>query len=93
MASDMSDWTVYILRCSDNTLYTGITTDIERRIREHNGSGRGARYTRGRQPVSLAWMEFVASRSEACRREHQVRNLNRLKKRALMAGFDAKTCS
>jgi putative endonuclease len=89
MASDMSDWTVYMLRCSDNSLYTGITTDIERRIREHNGSGRGARYTRGRQPVSLAWMESVASRSEACRREHQVRNLNRLKKQALMADFNA----
>ena len=84
----MSGWHVYILRCADNTLYTGITTNIERRIREHNGGGRGARYTRGRQPVSLGWMETVTSRSEACRREHQVRNLGRIEKQALVAGFN-----
>jgi putative endonuclease len=83
----MSHWYVYILRCADDTLYTGITTDIHRRLREHNGSTRGARYTRTRRPVSLAWLEPAASRSEACRREFQVRQLQRLKKLALLADY------
>lgn len=77
-------WTVYMVRCADDTLYTGVTTDIERRLREHNGSARGARYTRSRRPVSLVWQEPSASRATACRREYEVRHLDRWKKLSLI---------
>ena len=89
--TDMTAWCVYMLHCADNTLYTGVTTDIDRRIREHNGSPRGARYTRHRRPVTLAWLEHADSRSEACRRERQVRHLARSRKNALIAEFAGST--
>lgn len=74
----MSAWFVYILRCADDTLYTGVTTDPARRLREHNSGGRlGARYTRARRPVELLYQEEVASRSEACRREAAIKKLTR----------------
>lgn len=79
-------WYVYILRCADGTFYTGITTDIERRVREHNASGRGARYTRNRRPVRLVWSEEAGSRAAAGRREHAIRKLRRPGKLALLAG-------
>jgi putative endonuclease len=78
-------WFVYILFCSDGTLYTGITTDIERRLREHNTGKAGARYTRSRRPVRLAYREVAASRSEAARREYQIRRMPVAGKRALAA--------
>lgn len=73
-------WKVYILQCADNTLYTGITTDILRRVDEHNNSSKGARYTRVRRPVALAYLEECESRSEASQREYQIKQLNRNKK-------------
>lgn len=74
------NWKVYILNCADNTLYTGITTDIERRINEHNRSNKGARYTRARRPVTLAYLEPCDSRSNASRREYDIKKLNRTEK-------------
>ena len=77
----MPDWYVYILRCADDTLYTGVTTDPERRLREHNAGGRlGARYTRCRRPVALAHVELAADKSEAYRREAAIKKLSRTAK-------------
>ncbi|MBL1259003.1 MAG: GIY-YIG nuclease family protein [Thiotrichaceae bacterium] len=76
-------WHVYIVKCHDNTLYTGITTDIERRIKEHNSSPLGARYTRSRRPVELHYYENVNSRSEALKREIEIKKLPSKDKRSL----------
>lgn len=82
-------WWVYLLRCSDGTLYTGITTDVDRRLAEHNGAGNaGARYTRSRRPVQLVYAEPAASRAEAARREAAIRQLDRTRKLALCAAAD-----
>jgi putative endonuclease len=79
-------WFVYMLRCADGTLYTGITTDVARRVAEHNGdSGQGARYTRSRRPVTVAYAERAASRAEAARREAAIKQLDRARKLALCA--------
>lgn len=64
---------VYILTCADGTLYTGITTDLKRRIEEHNGSEKGAKYTRARQPVTLSYHESHPDRSSASKREHEIK--------------------
>ena len=64
---------VYILKCADNTLYTGITTELERRIDEHNGSDKGAKYTRVRRPVSLVYSEEYSDRSNASKREYEIK--------------------
>ena len=76
------DWSVYILRCSDDSLYTGITTDVERRVKEHNGepANLGAKFTRGRQPVELVYQENVVTRSQATKREIEIKSLTRLQK-------------
>ena len=76
---------VYILKCADGTLYTGWTTDLERRLRAHN-SGQGARYTRGRRPVRLAYREEQSDRSAAQRREAAIRRLSRAGKLKLIEG-------
>lgn len=84
----MSRWFVYILRCADGTLYTGITTDVARRVTEHNGEGLpGARYTRGRRPVTVVYVEPATSRSLAARREAVIKRLSRVRKLALIAGI------
>jgi putative endonuclease len=83
-------WYVYILRCADDTLYTGVTTDPERRLHEHNAGGKlGARYTRARLPVVLAWQEPAASKVEAYRREAAIKKLSRIAKMALTGSPDA----
>lgn len=69
-------WFVYILRCADNTLYTGITTDLTRRIQEHNNGKAGARYTRSRRPVTLVYSESATNRSDASKREHAIKKLS-----------------
>jgi len=69
-------WTVYILQCADGTLYTGITTDMERRQKMHE-SGKGAKYTRNRGPFTLIHAETHATRSEASKRELEIKSLNR----------------
>jgi putative endonuclease len=75
-------WGVYLARCTDGSLYTGITTDPERRVVEHNG-GRGAAYTRARLPVTLVYWEPAADRSSALRREHAIKRLTRKEKERL----------
>ncbi len=73
------NWYVYIVECADGTFYTGITTDLERRILEHN-SGKGARYTSGRGPVRLVYSEPAENRSEAGVREAHIKKLKRADK-------------
>lgn len=76
-------WTVYILRCADGTLYTGCTNDLPRRLKAHQ-SGRGARYTRSRLPVALAYREEAADKSAALRREISIKRMTRREKLALI---------
>lgn len=71
---------LYILQCADETLYVGITTDLERRILEHNSSTLGAKYTRGRRPVSLVFSRTFENRSEASREESRIKRLSREQK-------------
>ncbi len=79
-------WAVYILRCSDNTLYTGITTDLVRRVDEHNGDDKlAARYTRCRRPVVLVYSESCDDRSLASQREYAIKQMKRVEKEALIA--------
>lgn len=73
-------YTVYLLRCKDGTYYTGVTTDLERRVREHNGSSKGAKYTKSRRPVTLVYSETRTDRSAAQKREHVLRTLPRVEK-------------
>ncbi len=73
-------WYVYILKCSDGTLYTGVTTDVERRFREHKEGKTGAKYTRGRFPLEVVYTETCASRSEAQKREAQIKKLSKSEK-------------
>ena len=80
----MKNWLVYILRCRDDTLYTGITNDLENRLQAHNEK-RGARYTRARVPVTLVYQEEASSRSQASRREAAIKKLTRRKKLELIA--------
>lgn len=81
----MSYWYVYMVRCSDESLYTGITNDIERRIEEHNGRDlSGARYTRARRPVKLVYREILNTRSEAAKREFEIKRLCKEEKEALI---------
>ena len=76
-------WYVYMLRCGDGSLYTGSTTDVERRLREHQG-GTGARYTRSRPPVTLAYAEEAPDRSAAQRREAAIKKMSRAQKLKLI---------
>lgn len=79
-------WYVYMLRCRDGSLYTGITTDPARRLAEHNAGTAGARYTRTRRPVTLVYSEPAADRSAASRREAALKKLPRPRKLALIGG-------
>ena len=81
------NWHVYIILCTDDTLYTGITTDIERRLREH-ASGRGAKYFRGRKPKELLYLEGGHDRSTASQRELSIKGMTRAAKQ-LLAGSAA----
>ena len=78
-----SDHHVYVLECADGSLYTGYTTDLERRVAEHD-AGEGAKYTRGRTPVELVHAESFDSRSAAMRREHEIKGLSRAGKERLV---------
>ncbi|OKY26014.1 MULTISPECIES: GIY-YIG nuclease family protein [Thalassotalea] len=80
-------WFVYFLRCADNSLYAGVTTDLARRVHEHNQTAKGAKYTRVRRPVSLAYAEPAAHRKEACQREYYLRKLSKKQKEQLVAQF------
>ena len=80
MSKSSDIWFVYMVRCSDGTLYTGITNDLEKRIKAHNSGKDGARYTRSRRPVKLVYSEEVESKSAASRLEYKIKKLPRLKK-------------
>ena len=75
-------WYVYIVECSDKTLYTGITTDINRRLSQHN-SGKGAKYTRNRRPVTLKALFEFENRSSASKEEYRIKQLPRFEKMKL----------
>ena len=79
---------VYILRCRDGSLYTGIAKDVAARLRQH-GAGRASRYTRSRLPVALLWSRRIASWSAALREEHRIKQLRRSDKMALVAESQA----
>jgi putative endonuclease len=78
----MSEWTLYILHCSDDSLYTGITNNLENRITQHE-SGKGAKYTKGRGPFKIIYTEIHPDRSSASKRELKVKALNRAQKLVL----------
>ena len=81
----MNDWYVYVVRCRDNSLYTGVTTDLERRIHEHNHDNKqAASYTRARRPVELVYWETCENRSTALSREANLKQLSKLDKEALV---------
>jgi len=86
--SQKQTWFVYVIRASDDSLYTGITTDVQRRFEEHCGSGKGARFFRGRQPVEVVYTETSPDRGSALRREAAIKSLSRLDKLKLI-GQDA----
>lgn len=77
------NWQVYIIRCSDSSLYTGITTDIGRRLQQH-ANGRGAKYFRGRRPQELVYLEEGHDRSSAARREVAIKRMSRSEKEQLI---------
>ena len=84
-AADSDKWYVYILRCADNSLYTGITLDIDKRLSQHNGTTRnGAKYTQARRPVELVYHEISTSRSDASSREHAIKALSKSEKESLI---------
>ncbi|NRA83313.1 MAG: GIY-YIG nuclease family protein [Gammaproteobacteria bacterium] len=89
MPSDLkqADWFVYMVRCRDNSLYCGVTTDITRRESEHNNSARGAKYTRVRRPVAMVFVQPVADRSSAGKLEVQLKKLTKAKKEAMVADY------
>ena len=80
----MKQWYIYIVECADGSLYTGITTDVQRRILEHNFSFKSAKYTRSRRPVHLRWTKKAADRSEASKEEYRIKKLSRKKKLELI---------
>jgi putative endonuclease len=81
-------WFVYIIECRDETLYTGITTDVRRRIEEHNASEKGAKYTRGKRPVTLVYHKRCADRSAAAKEEYRIKQLSREEKQMLISKMD-----
>ena len=78
-----SIWYLYILRCADGTFYTGITTDVEKRLEQHR-AGKGAKYTRGRGPLELVYREECGTHSDALKRELAVKRLPRNKKEQML---------
>jgi predicted GIY-YIG superfamily endonuclease len=85
----VAEWSVYLLRCADGTFYAGSTSDVEARVAAHN-AGRGAKYTSGRRPVAVAYVEECGSRSAALRREHALKRLTRAEKDALIGATPAR---
>ena len=77
-------WYLYILRCGDNSLYTGITTDVEKRLEAHR-SGKGAKYTRGRGPLELVYREQCGTHSDALKRELEIKKMSREQKQELIS--------
>jgi putative endonuclease len=85
-------WQVYMVRCADGSIYTGVAVDVARRVAEHNGLRKnGARYTRARRPLTLVYQEPAANRAAACKREYRIKQLPRRDKLALIASGSSKT--
>jgi len=82
-------WFIYIVRCADNSLYTGITTDLKRRVDEHNTGVVGAKYTRSRRPVKMVYHERAENRSQASRREYQIKKMSLQSKLKMIEGLEA----
>mgnify|MGYP000412741770 CR=1 FL=1 len=80
-------WYVYFLRCNDNSLYAGITTDIKRRLHQHNNTKLGAKYTRAKRPVTLVFLEESLNKSTASKREYQLRRLTKNQKELLVSAY------
>jgi putative endonuclease len=80
----MKTWFFYVVHCSDDTLYSGVTTDIVRRVNEHNKSKRGAKYTRSRRPVRLVYSVYFHNRSQAQKSEHYFKKLTRKEKEEII---------
>jgi putative endonuclease len=88
-----NSWHVYILKCADSTLYTGIAKDLQRRLMQHNGAHAGGpKYTRGRRPVSLVWSDEVPDRRTALQREAVIKRLRRNDKLLLIEGCYPEEC-
>ncbi len=83
------EYAIYIIRCADGTLYTGIATDVARRLREHESGRRGAKYIRGRGPLQLVFERAAGDRAAASRIERRIKQLERSEKEALIAGDSA----
>lgn len=81
----MTDWTLYILECRDGSLYTGITNDLDRRVTQHS-DGTGAKYTKGRGPFKIVYTEALENRSQASKREIEVKALSKIQKQSLYNG-------
>jgi len=81
-------WFIYMVRCADNTLYTGITTNLQRRVDEHNNGDVGAKYTRSRRPVKMVYYEQAENRSQASRREYQIKKMSLQSKLKMIEGVD-----
>jgi len=80
----MGEWSIYLVRCADNSLYTGIATDVSRRMTEHETGRLGAKYLRGRGPLTLVFQHMVGDRSRASRVEHYVKRLSKQQKETLV---------
>ncbi len=85
MTDTSGAWYVYMVICNDQTIYTGITLDVQKRIAEHNNGASGAKYTRSRRPVSLAYLEEFPDRSSASSREYQLKKRSRQQKLQLIS--------
>ena len=86
MSADCQSWFIYIIECADGTLYTGVTTDVQRRLHEHNHCNKkAAKYTRARRPVILKHSEAHPSKTAAYQREWQIKQLNKQRKQQLFA--------
>ncbi|MFA5508925.1 MAG: GIY-YIG nuclease family protein [Vulcanimicrobiota bacterium] len=81
----MSDWSIYLLRCRDGSLYTGVSNDVAERFKAHQ-QGCGAKYTRGKGPLELVYTRVVGDRSMACKLEHRVKKMPRSEKERLIRG-------
>lgn len=82
----MGDYSLYIIRCADGSLYTGIAVDVDKRMREHESGIRGAKYLRGKKPLKLEFEQKVGDRSAALKAEHRIKSLARPGKEELLAG-------
>ena len=85
----MTNWLIYIIQCNDNSYYTGITNNLEKRIKNHN-LGTASKYTRVRLPVKLVYTENNYDRSSASKREYEIKQLTRIQKEALIKNYNTK---